>query len=213
MIRVTSPAVAVIAKSPRPGAVKTRLSPPLTPDQAAALAEAALTDTLAVVASLRGVRKVVVLAGAPGPWLPSGVEVMAQRGAGLDRRLANAFVDLGGPAVIIGMDTPQLRPEQLQAALAELETADAVLGPAIDGGYWAIGLRRPDPDVLIGVPMSSRDTLAAQRARLRALGLEASELQTMRDVDTFADAVAVAGLAPRSRFAAALAGAEARFAA
>lgn len=194
-------ALAVIAKSPAPGRSKTRLCPPLSPTQAASLAEAALSDTLSAVAATPAARKVLVLDGSPGPWLPAGFELLPQREGGLDRRLAGAFADLGGPALIVGMDTPQLTRSILREALAALEHSSAVLGPAEDGGYWAIGLRQADPRALVGVPMSTGHTLAAQRARLRGLGLEPSELQRLRDVDTFADATAVAEGAPRTRFA------------
>src|SRR5205823_333854 len=83
---------------------------------------------------------------------------------------ANAFADLGRPAVIVGMDTPQVSTAALHAALRALESSGAVLGPAADGGYWAIGLREPDSRALLGVPMSSPHTLEAQRRRLRAVG-------------------------------------------
>lgn len=198
-------ALAVIAKAPVAGRCKTRLSPPLSIEEAAALAAAALTDTLEAVASTDAARKVLILDGAPGPWLPDAIEVIPQRGGGLDERLANAFADLAGPALIIGMDTPQVRPQILDTALGHLRTADAVLGPAADGGYWAIGLRRSGPRALLGVPMSAAHTLRAQRARLHALGLRVAELPRLCDVDTFADALAVARVAPLTRFADAVA--------
>lgn len=198
-------ALAVIAKAPVAGRSKTRLAPPLSPSGAAALAEAALADTLEAVAATAAGRAVLVLEGRPGSWLPGGMEVIAQRGDGLDERLANAFDDLGGPAVIMGMDTPQVRPAMLEEALRRLALADAVLGPALDGGYWAIGLRSPNQRALVGIPMSTPRTLRAQQARLRALGLTVARLEAMRDVDTYADAVAVARAAPGTRFAAAVA--------
>ncbi|MDQ6810568.1 MAG: DUF2064 domain-containing protein, partial [Actinomycetota bacterium] len=145
--------MAVIAKAPAAGRSKTRLSPPLSLEDAALLAEAALGDTLAAVAATEAARKFVILDGRPGPWLPAGFEIITQRGVGLDERLANAFADLGGPALIIGMDTPQVRSDVLHAALERLDAAAAVLGPAADGGYWAIGLGQPDPRALLGVPM------------------------------------------------------------
>jgi rSAM/selenodomain-associated transferase 1 len=202
-------AVIVLAKSPRPGRSKTRCTPPCTPEQAAALAAAALADTLDVVAGVPGVRRVLALDGPAGPWLPTGVEVVPQRGDGLDERLAAAFADvLGAPralgagrAVLVGMDTPQLRAASLVAALDALDDHDAVLGDALDGGYWSIGLRRADDEVFRGVPMSTSVTGAAQRARLAALGLRTATIAPLRDVDTFDDALAVAATTPGTRFA------------
>src|SRR4051794_20542096 len=194
----------VIAKAPVPGRVKTRLCPPCTPRQAAALAEAALRDTLDAALRSRAARRVLALDGPPGPWLPPGFDVLPQRGDGLAERLANAFADISGPAFLVGMDTPQVEPRLLDAGLSACAREDAVLGPAHDGGYWAIGLRAPDPAVFAGVPMSAAVTAAFQRARLERLGLSTVLLPALRDVDTFADAEAIARAAPRSRFAAAL---------
>lgn len=197
-------ALIVIAKAPVPGRVKTRLCPPCTPEQAAALAEAALADTLDAVVATPAARRVCVLDGEPGSWLPEGVEVLPQRGAGLDERLASAFEDVGGPALLVGMDTPQVTPALLRDGLDALAApgCDAVLGLAPDGGYWAIGLRRPDRALFEGVPMSTADTGAAQHARLRDAGLTVRTLADLRDVDTIDDARAVASDAPpRSRFA------------
>src|SRR4051812_4008827 len=129
----------VIAKAPVPGRVKTRLCPPCTPVQAAALAEASLRDTLAAALRTRAHRRVVALDGAGGGWLPDGFEVIPQRGAGLAERLACAFADVGGPAFLIGMDTPQVRPEWLDAGLDALSERHAALGASRDGGYWGIG--------------------------------------------------------------------------
>jgi glycosyltransferase A (GT-A) superfamily protein (DUF2064 family) len=189
----------VIAKQPVPGRVKTRLVPPCTQEQAAALAAAALTDTLHTVALTPARRRVLVLDGRPGPWLPPGFDVVAQGPGPLDQRLAAAFAAAEGPALLIGMDTPQVTPGLLSV---DWETSDAAFGPAEDGGFWAIGLREPDPALLRGVPMSTARTGAVQRARLHAAGLRVAELAPLRDVDTAADAVAVARLAPGGRFAA-----------
>ncbi|HEV7931813.1 MAG TPA: TIGR04282 family arsenosugar biosynthesis glycosyltransferase [Actinomadura sp.] len=190
----------VIAKEPLPGRVKTRLTPPYTPAQAAALAESALADTLSTVAGTPAKRRVLALAGKPGPWLPRGFEVIPQRGDGLDERLAYAFADAGGPSVLIGMDTPQVTRRTLTRAARSLDDSDAVFGPAADGGFWLLGLRDPDPRLLLGVPMSRPDTGARQLARLR--GLRVATVETLIDVDTAADAVRVAAQAPGTRFAA-----------
>jgi hypothetical protein len=197
----------VIAKAPVPGRSKTRLCPPCTPEEAALLAEAALRDTLDAVLATPAARRVLVLDGTPGPWLPDGFDIIDQRGGGLDERLAAAFDDAGAPAVLIGMDTPQVSPHLLTGAIARLERprANAVLGLADDGGWWAIGLRRADPAAFLGVPMSTSHTGTAQLTRLRALGLDVGMLPQLRDVDRIDDAEAVAAQVPGSRFAAALA--------
>ena len=113
----------------------------------------------------------IALDGAPGDWLPDGFEVIAQRGDGLAERLAAAFADVGGPAFLVGMDTPQLTPELLDAGLAAVADGDSAFGAALDGGYWGIGLRTPDPAVFAGVPMSTARTGAVQRAQMSLLGL------------------------------------------
>ncbi|AZM92368.1 DUF2064 domain-containing protein [Streptomyces sp. W1SF4] len=190
----------VIAKAPVPGRVKTRLTPPFSPGQAAALAEAALADTLAAVAATPAGRHVLVLEGAPGRWLPPGFEVVPQSGGSLDERLAAAFAGCTGSALLIGMDTPQVTPAHLAPAL-EFDAYDAWFGPAADGGFWALGLAAPDPALLLGVPMSAPDTGAVQYERLRAAGLRTGLLPRLRDVDTAADAAEVAALAPTGRFA------------
>lgn len=197
----------VLAKAPRPGRSKTRLCPPCTPRDAAALAAAALADTLDAVLATPAARRVLVLDGPVGDWLAPGIEVVAQRGAGLDERLAHAFADVGGPALLVGMDTPQVTEDDLARGLERLAApgVDAVLGPAPDGGYWAIGLREAQPRAFLGVPMSTAWTGRAQHARLRRLGLRVALLPALRDVDRIADARAVAALAPAGRFARALA--------
>jgi len=193
----------VIAKEPRPGRAKTRLTPPYTPRQAAALAEASLADTLRTVAATPARRRVLVLEGSPGPWLPPGFDVVPQCAGGLDERLAAAFAGCGaGPALLIGMDTPQVTPHLLTVDFTD---CDACFGPAEDGGFWALGLAEPDPGLLRGVPMSVPGTGAAQRARLVAAGLRVRDLPPLRDVDTAADAESVAAAAPHGRFAAELA--------
>ena len=200
-------ALLVIAKQPIPGRVKTRLSPPCSPEQAAALAAAALRDTLASVAATPADRRILVFEGDPAGWVPDGFEVFVQRGEGLGARLAAAFDDLGGPGLLVGMDTPQLTPAHLGAALERLARpdVDTVIAPTVDGGYWCIGFTAPAPGAFDGVTMSSERTYAEQLARLAALGRRVAVEATLRDVDTAADAVAVAAEAPDTRFARALA--------
>jgi uncharacterized protein len=198
--------VVVIAKSPQPGRSKTRLTPPCEPAQAARLAEASLRDTLAAVAATPCHERVLALAGPPGDWLPDCFRVIDQGEGSLDRRLAHVFSRSADPTLLIGMDTPQVGPWLLEGAIAALEApgTDAVLGHAEDGGYWAIGLRRPDPHAFAGVPMSVAETGARQEEALRGLGLRVGLLPTLRDVDLIGDARAVAAMAPAGGFARAL---------
>ena len=196
--------VLVMAKAPVPGRVKTRLCPPLTFDQAAEVAEAALADTLLAVAACAAVRKVVALDGRPGPWLPPGFEVMAQRPGSLDQRLAGAWADVRGPGLQIGMDTPQVTADLLDRCLqATFEPGvTASLGPAADGGWWAIGLtRRWDEDVFSGIPMSTPFTGRAQLRRLIGGGHNVARLPELDDVDRIDDARLVARIAPGGSFA------------
>ena len=204
--------ILVIAKAPVPGRVKTRLTPSFTPVGAAALAEAALGDTLAAVAATPVARRVLALDGEPGPWLRPGFDVIRQRGAGLDERIAFALADAWSaapmPVVLIGMDTPQVTPELLAEAAGPLVSgaADATFGPAADGGFWLLGLRKIDPALVLGVPMSAPDTGSRQLARLKRAGLRVRRLPELIDVDTAAEAEHVAAATPGSAFAACLTG-------
>ncbi|WP_431684105.1 TIGR04282 family arsenosugar biosynthesis glycosyltransferase [Kitasatospora sp. KL5] len=205
----------MIAKAPVPGRVKTRLTPPWTPEQAAALAEAALTDTLCTLSTVPAGRRVVVLDGPPGDWLPPGWQVVPQCGGGLDERLADAFAHAerlapGAPALLVGMDTPHLRADTLSAPLSAVGRSgvDAWYGPATDGGFWALGLARPTAGLarrlLLGVPMSTAGTGGALLERLTAAGLTVRHLPPMTDVDTHRDVRLAAAEAPAGRFAACL---------
>ncbi len=179
--------VLVMAKSPVAGRVKTRLCPPCTPVEAAALAEAALADTLDAVAASSADRRIVALDGAPGPWLPPGFQIVPQVDGPFDRRLAAAWAAAGGPGVQIGMDTPQVTARLLDEALWALDSTSAALGLAVDGGWWAIGLRRPDARVFHGIPMSTSGTGDAQLGRMIDLGLDVTALPALVDLDTIAD--------------------------
>ncbi|WP_031468398.1 TIGR04282 family arsenosugar biosynthesis glycosyltransferase [Sciscionella sediminilitoris] len=209
--------VLVLAKAPVPGRVKTRLCPQATPEQAAAIAAAALLDTLDAVRA-SGARGLLALSGAPGEAVRAGelaealrtVTVFGQRGTGLAERIAHAHADAaelvpGAPVLQIGMDTPQVSPALLAVSGARLYREPAVLGPADDGGWWALGLRDPlHAKAITGVPMSTPDTCTETRAALRESGVTPGELPALSDVDTMAEARAVAALIPRSRFAAVL---------
>jgi glycosyltransferase A (GT-A) superfamily protein (DUF2064 family) len=203
-----------------PGFAKTRLCPPASPGQAAEIAAAALLDTLDAVLGTPYVLPVVALTGelalarraAELRRLLRHTEVIDQRGNGLAARLAAAHADTatrhpGLPVLQIGMDTPQLTPDLLGAAADQLANgADAVLGPAADGGWWGLGLREPrHAAVLREVPMSRPDTEAHTRDALRRRGLRVEALPALSDVDTMSDAEVVARFAQGGRFALAVA--------
>ena len=202
--------VVVIAKEPLAGTVKTRLCPPLTASEAASVAAAALADTLEVVSSSDCRATVVAFEGESDGWVPSEFAVVPQRRGGFGERLAGAVDDAWGrtecPVLLIGMDTPQVTVTDLERAAAALLSpgVDAVLGPADDGGYWLIGLRRPAPGVFEDVAMSTDHTASDQRRRLETLGFACTVIHGLRDVDTISDASAVAELVPHSSFAVSL---------
>ncbi|MET7767636.1 DUF2064 domain-containing protein [Nocardia sp. NPDC005366] len=203
----------VIAKAPIAGFAKTRLTPPLEPRAAARVAAASLLDTLDAVSRSDVAHRVVAFTGDIDA-AERGVElarvlarfvVVAQRGADFGTRLANAHADAArfdAPVLQIGMDTPQVGPEVLSAAARQLAQGDsALLGPAEDGGWWALGLPSPQPAHLLArVPMSTARTAELTRDMVRHCGFRVIDLPSYRDVDTFADAVSVAA-ASDGRFA------------
>jgi len=222
---MTTVTILIVAKAPVAGQVKTRLCPPLSLSTAADLAAAALLDTLAAAAGVQallsrsatdvGVRVVVAVTGdlsqsARAEQLSEALahcELIPQRGVDFAARLIAAHADAGGsgPVLQIGMDTPQLTAELLTSAVQALlaPTVAAVLGPAVDGGWWALGLHRPaDAQVLHNVPMSDPCTYQHTLLALGAAGLHPIILPTLTDVDSYDDACQVAAAAPDTRFAA-----------
>ncbi|MBE8518109.1 DUF2064 domain-containing protein [Amycolatopsis sp. H6(2020)] len=211
----------VVAKAPVPGLAKTRLCPPATPAQAAEIAAAALLDTLDAVCAVPGALPVVAMTGDLGAAARSAEigaalrrsTVIPQRGRDFGIRLANAHADAaavhaGLPILQIGMDTPQVTPESLAAAAAPVRhgSHDSVLGPAADGGWWALGLAEPrHAQVLADVPMSRDDTGERTLRALAACGLQTRQAFQLSDVDTMVDARSVAAACPRGRFAHAVA--------
>jgi glycosyltransferase A (GT-A) superfamily protein (DUF2064 family) len=196
----------LITKAPVPGKSKTRLTPPCTPEQAAAIADAAVGDTLDVVRATPVHRRVVALDGAPGELGLSGCVVVPQVEGNLGTRLAHAFADAmdtpdgDQPTLLIGMDTPQVTPELLTDALDRLVAAGpgtVVLGTAPDGGWWALGVHcSTAAQVLPDVPMSREDTAVLTRAALERAGLTVLDLPPLTDIDHFPDALSVAAECP-----------------
>jgi rSAM/selenodomain-associated transferase 1 len=190
--------IVVFAKAPRPGAVKTRMCPPLTHEQAARLYSAMLDDvleeTLQATRSL-GLEGVVALHPADAcremaGRVPASFRVMAQRGPDLESRMAWAVADAlaaGASRVLLrGSDNPALTRERIAEALGSLDAADVVLCPDLDGGYGLVGLRGPAPG-LFEHPMSTDSVLSDTRANARALGLSTHLTSASFDLDTAAD--------------------------
>lgn len=202
-------ALVVLAKAPRPGAVKTRLCPPLTPECAATFAAAALSDTLDLADRIEWSARVLALDVPDCRWSRPGWIHIVQRDGGLDARLGDAaqraqILSGGAPVLLIGMDTPHLQRSDLASARDLLDTYDAVVGPAEDGGFWALGMRHANAQLTAGVPMSTKQTGAAQVQRLRAAGLSVAMAAPYRDIDDIDDARQASVICTQSRFVAVL---------
>jgi uncharacterized protein len=200
------PALVIFAKIPVPGQSKTRFVPPCTPVEAAILAEALLADTLDLARQLISSARLVLALEAHGVDMepPAGFVIVAQRGLSLGERLENAIHDATPPAVLIGMDTPQVPAHEILSALRRVSTnaASSVVGPTVDGGFWCAGVSEPRDGLFHDVPMDSPSCSARVAERFDALGLRPLLLQsTYRDIDRVADAIAVAPKIPNSRFA------------
>lgn len=213
---MTTAVALVMAKAPAPGRVKTRLGAGVGPAAAARLAAAALHDTMdACEAAFGADRCFLALDGdlgdaADGDALAARVRawtVLPQRGEGFAARLAHAHREvaaLSGAAVVqVGMDTPHASAADLRGVADLLALGPcAVLGPAADGGWWVLGLNRPElAGALETVTMSTARTGADTRAALVAAGATVATVATLRDVDDVADAAQVALVFPRTRFA------------
>jgi len=184
------PRLIVIAKAPVPGLSKTRLCPPCTPVQAAAVAEAALADTLAATWTSRrpaGARP--RWAGGPGCRGHQGGPTAGRRAGRADRRCLRG---LRRPGPVDRHGHPAGDARLLRRCVDALMAPgiDAALGPALDGGWWAAGLRRPIA-VPSRRPMSTGQTLRPAAPASRGLGLQFAELPTLSDVDVWEDALSV----------------------
>jgi rSAM/selenodomain-associated transferase 1 len=186
--------IAIMAKAPRPGHVKTRLLPAMSREAAARLAEAFLLDTIHRVAQVRRARRALLYAPrASRPAfrrIASDFLLIPQRSGDLGRRLASAFRDLltlhPGPVIVIGSDAPALSTSVLQRAVDVFteSAVDGVLGPSEDGGYYLVGLRRPCAELFRGIAWSSPAVFEQTMQRARKRGLRISILSRWWDIDT-----------------------------
>lgn len=206
--------ILVVAKAPEPGRAKTRLAATVGDRAAAEIAAAALLDTLDAVAAAPVAARVVALTGdldnaaaaAEIRERLAAFTVIRQRGDDFADRLANAHADAGSagyPVLQIGMDTPQVSAELLGACARRLLSCTAVLGMALDGGWWVLGVRdSAAAQCLRGVPMSQPDTGDLTCKALRDNGIDVALVQELADIDVIGDVAAVRRVCePASRFA------------
>ena len=195
-------ALVIFAKAPIPGEVNTRLCPPLTPDEAATLHGSFVLDMLERTKVAVAKLKLPIdryLACAPSSTLVffkimeerQGVALINQIGDDLGARINQAFETMFSRGytrvLIVGTDVPTLPLDHYKQALALLETNDLVLGPALDGGYYLIGLKRMVPDLFVGIPWSTERVLGLTKTNATNLGLRTALISPWRDVDTIDD--------------------------
>jgi glycosyltransferase A (GT-A) superfamily protein (DUF2064 family) len=196
----------VIAKECLPGRAKTRLSPPLTPSGAAELALVSLEQTLVTAGRVEGVKCILYWDGAPPQGFPyDKFEIIPQISGGLDARLAHVFDNVKhgatGRTFLIGMDTPQISFEMLNAVFDDTSDVDAWLGLTLDGGYWGLGLQKPDGALIEGIAMSTDYTGSEQMHRLQEAKLHIRLLPQLQDMDHWSDALDIAKVVPGTSFA------------
>lgn len=190
----------VVAKEPVAGQVKTRLSPKLTPEQAAALYHCMITDRLREIDQLNGIDLAIAFSPASAretfiPLACSRFDLFAQRGDSLGERQHNIFLDAFAAdysaVAIIDSDSPDLPKSIVEESFRLLlpPGADVVLGPCHDGGYYLIGMRQPHPDLFTDIPWSTPQVLAVTLDKTRKLGLKTALLSWQNDLDTFDDLI------------------------
>ena len=194
------PVLGLLAKQPLPGKVKTRLTPPLHPEEACALYRVALRETVARFAA--GPAAMVLCWSGRQRWFAQtfpGVPLLPQGRGDLGERLgrvsAALFAAGYGPVAVAGTDTPDMPLPLIDSALAALATADAAVVPSRDGGYALLALRRRAPQLFTDIPWSTPDVLSATRVRAAAAGLR---LATVGEWDDLDDLASLQRLATRS---------------
>ncbi|MBI4376849.1 MAG: TIGR04282 family arsenosugar biosynthesis glycosyltransferase [Elusimicrobia bacterium] len=178
----------VFVKRPVPGRVKTRLCPPLAPQQACSLYKIMARDVWRRARGVKGARTIAAVdGGGDASWLGRSVPWFRQAPGGLGSRLIGAFekafAEGARKVAIIGSDIPGLPPERLAQAFARLDSADLVLGPSYDGGYYLVALSQPRPWLFRGVPWSTEKVFARTRAKALARKLGVEVLPPFGDVD------------------------------
>lgn len=188
----------VFAKLPVPGRVKTRLTPPLTPEEAAELYRCMLLDTLAKVRSLPQVQRFLFFQDEPAAFpyfqgIAPDFVLLPQQGCDLGARMAGAFREILSRGhqrvVIVGTDAPDLPVDYLHQAFRALaeESVDVVFGPSADGGYYLLALKAVPDCLFAGIAWSTGTVLAESLTRAEEAGLRVRLLPEWHDVDTPTD--------------------------
>jgi rSAM/selenodomain-associated transferase 1 len=187
-------AVVVMAKAPREGCVKTRLTAAYPPRDVVQLSDCMLRDTLALAQALSRVHVAVMCPSGDvsdlEARLPPGIQIAGQRGTGLAAALASAFerfVPQFRPVIALDSDSPHLPLAILQSAFELLETNDVVVGPTEDGGYYLVGASATHPRLFDPAPLGTRNARDALLGNVRALGLSVAFTEPWYDVDVPAD--------------------------
>ena len=184
----------IFLKAPRPGTVKTRIAQSAGADRSCAIYREMVGTVLEHLRPIRHAQ----LCFAPDdagpeivPWLREDWTARPQGGGDLGERLHRAFVSAftagAERVVIVGSDCPEVKAADIRNAWRESKSHDLVLGPAVDGGYWLIGLRAPQPDLFHDIAWSSEQVLGQTLQRAKSLGLRIQLLRILTDIDTEAD--------------------------
>ena len=202
----SGPVIGLFAKQPVPGQVKTRLSPPLSAEQACLLYQIALQETAAQFLSA-GIPLVICYTGSRD-WFSEtfpGLPLLAQVGDDLGERMSNAVQALfavgAGPVLLAGSDSPDLPMALINQVVTQLQATDVATVPCRDGGYAIVGMRRPKTELFEGIPWSTSRVLAATRHRCRLLGLTYHETECWDDLDELADLRQLVARSPESQTA------------
>ncbi|MBI4216628.1 MAG: TIGR04282 family arsenosugar biosynthesis glycosyltransferase [Chloroflexi bacterium] len=193
---MSGPALAIMAREPVPGQVKTRLGPHLTPVQSAELYSAFLHDTVELVASLSTYTPFLAFTPPEAETffrqsMPPSVSLLRQGDGDLGQKLYSVFRELDqrgySPILAVGSDHPTMQPDHLEAAVERLRHCQVCLGPSHDGGYYLIGARAAHRCLFEGIPWSTPQVLQATVERAKAAGLSLGLLEICPDVDTIGD--------------------------
>jgi len=189
----------VFVRAPVEGTVKTRLQPEISPTQSLALYRAVVDDLLSRLQDLKHVEIFIFFspeekAQSVADWLGREYTYSPQPGEDLGDRMSGAIVQTlrnCGRVLLIGSDIPDLGGETIRDAFTRLDSSDIVIGPSEDGGYYLIGMKQTVPELFIDMVWSEKTVFSKSLERARKLGLRVSVIETMRDIDTFEDVLAV----------------------